>query len=315
MKASRKFFGITASLAVMGIAWMMGIQVEDSRSHSVSPELVKDERAVKEILLEARRDFRARSRSEAFYRFRATCDELIEKKIVPPRFEVLNADLGRKLEFEHFGLAAKDVREMIELCPESVSDSIFANDPKTTLRLALADILAYSNDYSGALKAYNDVRTITVNELKHPEEHSMSLAAAANGQGLMTALLGRTQESEQHLNEVPKIFSSGCGNCMTGQSHSLDRMRTVYEAANQSPIESEVQLLKLARGGYVPKYSDLTASAQDEQRWIREDAVFFLGEHYLKQGRKEMAKAAFAAVAELNNGALAYMAKSRLRTI
>ncbi|MEI8281799.1 MAG: hypothetical protein WCG75_05290 [Armatimonadota bacterium] len=282
-----------------------------------------------------------------FIRLKFVAHDYLENLVLPPSFRRLNNQLWSAYSKQDYLTCAKLAEKMGQIIPNNYElrglvprtatepafmvrpkvgsmnahEYPFGNDFLIEWRICIGEFKALGNDYEGALGDFNLASSMV--PLRSSRSISVSIRGsdklqdAAYKQAKMFALLGNRDACLERLKKAPGLYWSGCGNCMEGESHFEDRFEKVYWAATASGAQAERELWRLADGGYKPLKGELNGdnNSYEEVFAARTEATFMLGELYYREGKYDLAKAAFKAVSAERFTENAKMSQSRLRTI
>lgn len=266
------------------------------------------------VKVELKKDFEKQN----FFRLTYEAQDCIENLKLPKEFRALKAKMDSLHKQEEYLKCADVVAQMEKMLPSNIPTNYpFSEDYRSGWRSHIAELRVFGNDYQGAIRDYTAAL-----EMKPDGKDQRGFKqlgghqAAAYGRAEVYALLGQTEKALADLKVAPSYYWSGCGNCMEGSSHYLDRLEKVSRAAKLPIEKAEPALLQIAAGGYKPLKSKLNGDTKaDEIRSAQSDATIILGEMYLRAGRLDLAKLAFEALATEGMTDHGRMARSRLKKL
>lgn len=308
----RVVVALAASMATIGSASPSSITVATLNS----PEKVKS------LLARTKKDLKPSKVEDDWSWFKYRTEDCLEKLKLPLEFKKDSILLQRLFKSENYSECADLATKMEAMLPANIpTDYPFGEDFRSEWRSEIAKLRSYANDYQGAIADYTiALRPMPTTPTKEKVYFAMPQLgghqAAAYGRAQIYAILGQKAKALSDYGSAPGYYWSGCGNCMEGESHYIHRMTTIIDAANSGPQLAELKLLRLTAGGYHPPKARLNLGlVKQEIKEVQSDAALVLGELFLRNGKKDLAKAAFEAVAAEGRTDNARMAKSRLHKL
>lgn len=279
------------------------------QSHTLDPETV---------LAKARSGIAKGSTKDAYSnhsRLKSMAEDVIKRLYVKQEFKTLFGAFKTDFSKEDYGSCADIASRMEDFIPKDhPTEYPFAKDFLIQWRAEIGTLRSHVNDYQGALQEFDLARSMKSPD-DSPYRKDAGLAHAAYGQAQMHALLGRKQEALKYLAEAPGLYWSGCGTCTEAEASNEKRMRTVWDAASKPDDVAETKLLKIVDGHYQPYKSALLGDPTWQIKAAQVEAAFMLGELYLKQNRKDLAKRSFEVVMAGGHSGPRQMAVSRLKQL